>query len=166
MSSHKGLNIDIAIMLLSLYGERLTRVFMASNIDPEVKSVIEQMAKDIYEKTVREKEAKPVEIKSKKELIDFISKGLSIVVFYNPNCPACKRFLPVYEGFIQKKAGTYKGIRFGKISTKDVQGISAEYMVIAVPTTIAFKDGKEVKRTEGYMDEKEFEDFIKSLPIS
>ncbi|MEM1611098.1 MAG: thioredoxin family protein, partial [Sulfolobales archaeon] len=113
-----------------------------------------------------EKEAKPVEIKSRKELIDFISKGLSIVVFYNPNCPACKRFLPVYEGFIQKKAGSYKGIRFGKISTKDVQGISSEYMVIAVPTTIAFKDGKEVKRTEGYMDEKELEDFIRSLPIS
>ncbi|MDT7887656.1 MAG: thioredoxin domain-containing protein [Desulfurococcales archaeon] len=139
---------------------------MTSNVDPEVGGVIEQMAKDIYEKAIKEREARPIEIKSKKELVEFISKGLSIVVFYNPTCPACKRYLPVYEGFIQKKSGSYRGIRFGRISTKDVQGISSEYMVIAVPTTIAFKDGKEVKRTEGYMDEKELEDFIRSLPMS
>jgi|DewCreStandDraft_3_1066083.scaffolds.fasta_scaffold00346_3 thioredoxin-like negative regulator of GroEL len=137
---------------------------MASNIDPEVRDVIEQMAKEVYEKTVKEKETKPVEIKSKRELEDFISRGFSIVVFYNPNCPACKRYLPVYEGFVQKKLGVYKGIRFARISTKDVQGVSSDYMIIAVPTTIAFKDGKEVKRTEGFMDEKELEDFIKSLP--
>jgi len=139
---------------------------MASNIDPEVRGVIEQMAKDIYEKSVKEKEVKPLELRSRKELEDFISKGISVVVFYNPNCPACKRFLPVYEGFVQKKVNSYRGIRFGRISTKDVQGVSSAYMVIAVPTTIAFKDGREVKRAEGYMEEKELEDFLKSLPIS
>jgi len=138
---------------------------MASNIDPEVRGVIEQMARDIYEKSVKEREARPLELKSRKELEDFISKGLSVVVFYNPNCPACKRYLPVYEGFVQKKVGSYKGVRFGKISTKDVQGVSSAYMIIAVPTTIAFRDGKEVKRVEGYMDEKELEDFLKSLPV-
>ncbi len=138
---------------------------MVSNIDPEVRGVIEQMARDIYEKTVKEKEAKPIEIKSKAELRDFISRGLSIVVFYNPNCPACKRYLPVYEEFVQKKSLSYRGIRFAKISTRDVQGVSSDYTIIAVPTTIAFRDGKEVKRVEGYMDEKEIEDFVKSLPI-
>ncbi len=139
---------------------------MASNIDPEVKGVIEQMARDIYEKTVREKEAKPIEVRSKKELEDLISGGLSVVVFYNPNCPACKRYLPVYEGFVQKKSPSYKGIRFAKVSTKDIQGVSSSYTIIAVPTTIAFKDGKEIKRIEGYMDEKEIDDFVKSLPIA
>ncbi|HWQ17150.1 MAG TPA: thioredoxin family protein [Sulfolobales archaeon] len=138
---------------------------MASNIDPDVRSVIEQMAKDIYERTAREKEAKPVEIKSRKELEDLISKGLSVIVFYNPNCPACKRYLPVYEEFVKKKSPSYRGIRFARISTKDVQGVSSDYLIIAVPTTIAFKDGKEIKRAEGYMDEKEIEDFVKSLPV-
>lgn len=132
------------------------------SVDPEVRGILDQMARDIYEKSSR---PGPLELRSRRDLDDTIARGTAVVVFYNPTCPVCKRYLPVYEDFVKKKGQEYKGVRFAKINTREAEGVSSEHMIFAVPTTVVFREGKEVKRVEGYMGEKELDDFMKSLPI-
>ncbi len=137
--------------------------------DKEISSLLDRIARSILEKTKTKqdsdnssRESVVKELKSIGELEDFIRVGNSIVIFYNPTCPACKRYLPVVEAYAKKGV---KGFKFAKISTVDVKGVSRKYTIIAVPTTIAFRNGREVRRTEGFMSEDELNLFIKTLPV-
>lgn len=84
----------------------------------------------------------------KEEITNF--KGLTIVDFWAPWCGPCKMFGPIFENVSKTK----KEIKFCKLNVdEDTEEISKKYGVMSIPTIILFKNGEELKRNIGFMDE-------------
>jgi len=85
------------------------------------------------------------------------SKGLTIVDFWAPWCGPCKMLGPIFENISNIK----NEVKFCKLNVdEDKEDISKEYGVMSIPTIILFKDGKEIKRNVGFMDENSLLTFI------
>lgn len=81
----------------------------------------------------------------------------AFVIFKSEWCPTCKRVTPI----IDLVSDEYKDkIKFVKIdATKNIK-TSEQNNVLAIPTLIMFKAGKESERFTGYMNENELKTFI------
>ncbi len=79
----------------------------------------------------------------------------AVVDFYATWCGPCKMFGPIFE-----EVSKEKDMNFVKLDVDNFSDVAREYGVMSIPTIILFKDGKEVKRTTGFMSK---EDFIKFL---
>jgi|WetSurMetagenome_2_1015567.scaffolds.fasta_scaffold09146_4 thioredoxin 1 len=75
-----------------------------------------------------------------------------LVDFWASWCPPCRMMEPVIE---QVATGS-KGFAYvGKVNVDENQSLAMKYQVQNIPTTIIFKNGKEVKRFVG-VNSKEF----------
>ena len=91
----------------------------------------------------------------KKEVLE--NNGITVVDFWAPWCGPCKMFGPIFENL----SNTKKEIKFCKLNIdEDNENISKEYGVMSIPTIILFKDGKEVKRNIGFLDEDSLIEFL------
>ena len=88
-----------------------------------------------------------------------VSQGTVILDFFATWCPPCKKFAPVFE----KAANKHPNILFVKIDVDKHKNLTEKYGVRSMPTIIALKDGKEVKKTTGFMSNKKFENWINSI---
>jgi thioredoxin len=87
--------------------------------------------------------------KNKKVLVDFFATW----------CGPCKKIGPVFE----KYAEQYKGkMTFAKIDVDEASDAVEQFRIDSMPTFVALKDGKEVKRLQG-ADEIALLNFIKDL---
>ncbi|MBQ9072837.1 MAG: thioredoxin [Bacilli bacterium] len=86
-------------------------------------------------------------------------KGISIVDFWAQWCGPCKMFGPIFETVSEK----YEDIKFCKLNVdEDNEDISRQYGVMSIPTVILFKDGKEINRNIGFMDEDSLINFLEN----
>lgn len=96
-----------------------------------------------------------IENNFKEEVLN--TKGLTVVDFWVPWCGPCKMFGPIFENADKIK----KDIKFCKFNVdEDKENISKEYGVMSIPTVILFKDGKEINRNIGFMDEDSLINFL------
>ncbi len=83
---------------------------------------------------------------------------LVLVDFYADWCGPCKLAEPILENLAQDYQNKAK---IAKVNVDQYPQIASKYQVMSIPTTILFKDGKEVARQVGFSGRKPFEDLIK-----
>jgi len=80
-----------------------------------------------------------------------------IVKFSASWCGACKQMQPKYESVAEK---IKTDILFTEVDVDNEENLSVVYEIKSVPTVILFKNGKEVDRYTGSLNEEEIELFI------
>lgn len=88
-----------------------------------------------------------------------VESGIVILDFFAVWCPPCKRFSPVFI----KAASDNTDKLFIKIDIEQYAEITNKYGVQSMPTIIALKDGKEIKRNVGGMSEAQFKKWLNDL---
>ncbi|KAJ1921757.1 hypothetical protein H4219_000490 [Mycoemilia scoparia] len=83
----------------------------------------------------------------------------TLVDFYAEWCGPCKTLGPILAEAVEKDGR----VRLVKINTDEYQDAAAEYQVSALPTVIAFKDGKIVDDFVGMLNKKKVEEFIQGV---
>lgn len=72
-----------------------------------------------------------------------------VVEFWSPSCGYCQRMAPTYE---QAAAQLEPRVRLARVNTQTEPVIASRFGVQGTPTTIIFKNGREVARRAGVMD--------------
>lgn len=87
-----------------------------------------------------------------------LKNNKSVVVKFSASwCGACQAMKPFYDEVAQElKSNTF----FAMVDTDKEQKLSEIYHIDALPTTILFKEGKEVSREVGGLDKEEIELFV------
>lgn len=80
-----------------------------------------------------------------------------LVDFYSPTCGPCLMMGPQFE---EAAKTLYPKARLAKIDTTADQAIAARFNVMAVPTLILFKDGKEIARQPGAMNANDITNWV------
>jgi len=81
-----------------------------------------------------------------------------LVDFWAEWCGPCKMAGPVLEELSE----TYKDkVLVMKLNVDENPAMSQKYGVMSIPTTILFKDGKEIGRQVGFSGKQNFEDLMK-----
>lgn len=95
--------------------------------------------------------AKPVALTDATFETQAVNAATPVVVdFWAPWCPPCRAVAPVLE----KLAGEYEGrLTVAKVNIDDDPIWAGKLGVMAIPTMIFFKDGKEVQRVQGALPE-------------
>ena len=87
-------------------------------------------------------------------------QGLVVVDFFATWCGPCQMISPVIINLDKKYDGE---VEFYKINVDENQDAAMRYGVNSVPTLIFFKDGEEIERQVGFMEEDELSKFIDEL---
>jgi len=72
-------------------------------------------------------------------------EGVVIVDFFATWCGPCKQLVPVLEAMEED----FPNIKVVKLNIQGAVDIAKEYNIVSIPTLIAFKNGKVVKRQVG-----------------
>ena len=83
-------------------------------------------------------------------------KEKTIVDFYATWCGPCKMLGPIFE-----EVANEEDINFVKVDIDKHEDICREYKVMSVPTLILFENGKEIKRSIGFISKERLKEFIK-----
>ena len=75
-----------------------------------------------------------------------------IADFYSDTCAPCRRMAPVFSELEQESGGRFKAVKVNVGSESD---LAIRYDVMAVPTFILFKNGKESARILGAVPKEE-----------
>jgi thioredoxin 2 len=101
---------------------------------------------------------KPLELSSNNFLKVINKTSIPIVVdFWAPWCGPCKMMTPIFE---QASAIIEPRARLAKLNTEFSQDIASQYGIRSIPTLVVFKNGKEVARQAGAMDQGNLVRFI------
>jgi len=84
-----------------------------------------------------------------KELI----KEKTLVDFYANWCGPCKMIAPELEK-------VESNVKVVKVDVDEFEDLAREYGVMSIPTLILFDQGKEMKRTIGFIDKDKIEKFL------
>lgn len=82
-----------------------------------------------------------------------IGKGITLVKFTADWCTYCRMIEPMLQQLAQELDGK---ATVAELNTDDNSELTASYDVMAIPTVIIFKDGKEMKRMVNVQNKEEY----------
>ncbi len=88
------------------------------------------------------------------------SKVPVVIDFYADWCMPCRMMAPVFESLSKEFEGK---VKFLKLDTQAQNQIAGAFRVQSIPTLSFVKDGKEVDRSVGLLDEDSLRDVLKKL---
>lgn len=84
---------------------------------------------------------------------EIVNTDLPVIVdFWAPWCQPCQMFAPTFKKVSQNYA---LKVRFAKVNTQEQEALAALYNIRSIPTIIIFKNGVEVHRVSGAIDESQ-----------
>ena len=131
---------------------------------PHFLSVNNVPAKDVYKKANCGKckesllDTKPIELTEDNFDEVLVNSDIPVLVdFWAPWCGPCKTMGPNFE-----KSATKFPLKtlFVKVNTQDEQDLGERFGIRSIPTLIAFKEGKEVRRVSGALDETSLNELV------
>ena len=85
------------------------------------------------------------------------AKG-KVLVDFNANwCGPCQMLKPIIEDLSEEN----KDIKFVSINVDEVDELNHEYNISSIPCLILFEDGKELKRTVGFISKEDLIEWTK-----
>ncbi len=79
---------------------------------------------------------------------DVLKSQLPVLVdFFATWCAPCQSLTPIVEELAREYAGK---VKVGKVDVDASSAVPAKYGIMAVPTMILFKDGKEIEKITGF----------------
>jgi len=102
---------------------------------------------------------KPIELTNANFDEVVVNSDIPVIVdFWAPWCGPCKMMGPNFE----KSAKNFPlKTLFVKVNTEDEQNLGARFSIRSIPTIIIFKEGKEVHRASGALDETTLNNLVK-----
>ncbi len=82
-----------------------------------------------------------------------------LVEFYSSSCLPCRRMEPIMEELFEER----EDIRVAKMNISEGGETAEEYRVMASPTFLFFKNGREVGRLVGFMEKRDLERAIEEV---
>lgn len=83
-----------------------------------------------------------------------------LVDFHATWCGPCKSLAPI----VDQLATEYKGrAKFAKVDIDEAPGVASSFGIMAVPTLILFKGGREQRKMTGFKPKPELENALKSV---
>lgn len=102
-------------------------------------------------------------VDSSKEFYEFVQGDTPLVVdFYTDYCPSCLQMLPLVEQVASEYGDKLTVV---KCDASVLEDIASKYNVKTVPALIAFKDGKEISRSQKALNKQEINDFFATVII-
>jgi thioredoxin 1 len=83
------------------------------------------------------------------KIINSKKENLVIIDFFAEWCMPCVMMAPVFARLAEK----YSQVKFAKINVDDAPKLSQEYEISSIPCIVFFKDGEEVDRIIGGVNE-------------
>lgn len=103
----------------------------------------------------------PSEVSDENCLVQINENDIPVLIdFYSPTCVPCMEMADDYEG---AAFGYPLKVRFLKVNTANFQKVAKTYGVTSLPTIIAFKEGKEIKRVSTKLTQHELNKWAKNL---
>ena len=87
---------------------------------------------------------------------ELVGEGRVLVDFFATWCGPCQMLSPILENFSKETSD----IDIVKVDIDSCGDLAIKYDIEAVPTLILFKNGTEIDRTLGFLDENELKNFI------
>ena len=84
---------------------------------------------------------------------------ITLIDFYAEWCGPCKFMKPELEKFEEKMKGV---VEIRKVDVDQASDEASKYGVVSIPTLVILKNGVEVSRKSGAMNEKTLTDWVSS----
>ena len=88
------------------------------------------------------------------------ASGICLVDLFSDRCPPCQMLAPTISSLADKYS---RKVTVCKVNLDRVPAIAREYGVMAIPTVLIIKDGKEVTRLVGLRPEREYANLLDKL---
>ena len=87
------------------------------------------------------------------------SDKLVVMDFFATWCGPCKMLTPIFESLSKEMSDK---VDFAKLDIYRSLEIAKQYKIVSVPTTIIFKNGREVQRIVGFIPKEQLKSKIKA----